>query len=61
MSDPPAPRPYPCTPPQAVAGGGAPAHQPGGVMHSNGNSFSRGGGTERQAPLIDRILSPVPR
>ena len=30
-------------------------------MHSNGNSFSRGGTTERQAPLIDRLLSPVPR
>ena len=30
-------------------------------MHSNGNSFSRGGTTERQAPLIERLLSPVPR
>ena len=29
-------------------------------MYSNGNSFSRGGTTERECLLIRRILSVVP-
>jgi len=29
-------------------------------MYANGNSFSRGGSTERECPLIRRLLSTVP-
>jgi len=28
----------------------------GGMTYSNGNSFSRGEGTERECPLIRRLL-----